>query len=49
VKRILFFCYSFVLMNLAAVAGLYYFATRKKELWSTNSCVHQRERWRRLR
>jgi len=34
--------YSFVVLNLAAVAGLYYFITGRKDLWSSNRCVHAR-------
>jgi hypothetical protein len=47
-RRVFFLAYSFVVMNWAAVAALYYFASGRKNLWSSDNCVHQRKKSRRL-
>jgi hypothetical protein len=39
-KRLLSLSYTFVLMNWAAVAGLYYFVTGKKDVWLKNKSSH---------
>ena len=41
-KRLLSLPYTFVLMNWAAVAGLYHFArvTGKKDVWSKSKSSH---------
>lgn len=39
-KRLLSLSYTFVLMNWAAVAGLYYFVTGKKDVWLKNRSSH---------
>jgi len=43
-KRLLSLPYTFVLMNVAAVAGLYYFITGKRDVWlkSKSSHIHKR-------
>jgi len=43
-KRLFLLPYTFALMNVAAVAGLFYFVTRKKDVWlkSKSSHVHKR-------
>jgi hypothetical protein len=40
-KRILSLPYTFVLMNWAALVGLYYFVTGKKNVWPNNKSLHQ--------
>jgi len=42
-KRLASLPYTFVLMNWAAVVGLYYFITRKKDVWlkSKSSHIHK--------
>jgi len=40
VKRLVSLPYTFVLMNWAAVAGLYYFVTGKKDVWSKGKSSH---------
>jgi hypothetical protein len=43
-KRLLLFPYSFVLMNWAAVAALYYFACGRKHIWHhATQSVRQRK------
>jgi hypothetical protein len=39
-KRLVSVPYTFVLMNWAAVAGLYYFVTGKKDLWLKSKSSH---------
>ena len=39
-KRLVSFPYTFVLMNWAAVAGLYYFLTGKKDVWLKGKSSH---------
>jgi hypothetical protein len=43
-KRMLSLPYTFVVMNWAAVTGLYYFLTGKKDLWLKNKITHTHER-----
>jgi hypothetical protein len=43
VKRLLSLPYTFVVMNWAAVAGLYYFITGKKDLWLKVKASHKHE------
>lgn len=38
--RLVSFPYAFVLMNLAAIAGLYYFVRGKRDIWLKNKSVH---------
>jgi hypothetical protein len=40
-KRLLSFPYTFVLMNWAAVAALYYFIRGKRDIWSKNKSAHR--------
>jgi hypothetical protein len=40
-RRMISLPYTFVLMNWAAVAGLYYFVTGKKGIWLKNKSVHK--------
>jgi hypothetical protein len=40
-KRVLSLSYTFVLMNWAAVAGLYYFVTGKKDVWLKSKSSHR--------
>jgi hypothetical protein len=40
-KRFLSLPFTFVLMNWAAVAGLYCFITGKKDVWSKGKSSHQ--------
>jgi hypothetical protein len=40
-KSALTFPATFVKMNWAAVAGLYYFATGRKNLWPTGGTAHR--------
>jgi hypothetical protein len=43
-KRALLFPYSFVLMNWAAIAALYYFARGRKHIWHhTTPSIQPRE------
>ena len=42
--RMLTFPYTFVLMNWAAVVGLYYFATGKKDIWLKHRSAHNHQR-----
>jgi len=39
-KRVLSLPYSFVVMNWAAVIGLFYFLSGKKDVWFTNKSAH---------
>lgn len=39
-RRLLSLPYTFVLMNVAAVAGFYYFVTGKKDVWSKSKSSH---------
>jgi len=39
-KRFVSFPYTFVLMNWAAVAGLFYFVSGKKDVWLKNKSSH---------
>lgn len=39
-KRLLSLPYTFVLMNWAVVAGLYYFVTGKKDVWLKSKSAH---------
>jgi hypothetical protein len=39
-KRMLSLPYTFVLMNWAAVSGLYYFLRGKKDVWSKSKSSH---------
>jgi hypothetical protein len=39
-RRLLSLPYTFVLMNWAALAGLYYFLTGKKDVWLKNKSSH---------
>jgi len=39
-KRLVSFPYTFVLMNWAAVAGLFYFVSGKKDVWLKNKSSH---------
>jgi len=39
-KRILSLPYTFVVMNWAAVAGLYYYGTGRKDVWLKNKSIH---------
>jgi hypothetical protein len=39
-KRLISLPYSFVLMNWAAVVGLYYFVSGKKDVWLSGRLVH---------
>ena len=39
-KRFISLPYTFVIMNWAAVAGLYYFITGKKDVWSKSKSSH---------
>jgi hypothetical protein len=44
-KRALLFPYSFVLMNWAAVAALYYFARGRTQIWNrTTKLIQQRKK-----
>lgn len=42
-KRMFSLPYTFVVMNWAAVAGLYYYLTGKKDLWLKAKSVHTHE------
>jgi uncharacterized membrane protein YedE/YeeE len=39
-RRLLSLPYTFVLMNWAAVAGLYYFITGRRDVWLKNRIPH---------
>jgi len=39
-KRMFSFPYTFILMNWAAVAGLYYFVTGEKNIWLKHKSAH---------
>jgi len=39
-KRLVSLPYTFVLMNWAAVAGLFYFVSGKKDVWLKNKSSH---------
>ena len=39
-RRLLSLPYTFVAMNWAAVAGLFHFATGRKDLWLKNKSPH---------
>jgi hypothetical protein len=39
-KRMLSLPYAFVLMNWAAMVGLYYFVTGKKDVWLSSRFTH---------
>jgi hypothetical protein len=39
-KRLLSLPYTFVLMNWAAIAGLYYFITGKQDVWLKGKSSH---------
>jgi hypothetical protein len=39
-KRLVSLPYTFVVMNWAAVAGLYYFLTGKKDVWLKGKSSH---------
>jgi hypothetical protein len=43
-RRMFLLPYTFALMNVAAVAGLFYFVTGKKDVWlkSKSSHIHKR-------
>jgi hypothetical protein len=43
-KRLLGLPYTFVLMNCAAVAGLFHFATGRKDVWLKSRCLHEHKR-----
>ena len=43
-RRLFLLPYTFVLMNLAAVAGLFYFVTGKKDVWSKSKSSHVHKR-----
>ena len=43
-RRVVSLPYTFVLMNLAAVAGLYYFLTGKKDVWLKSKSWHVHKR-----
>ena len=43
-RRVISLPYTFVLMNWAAVAGLYYFVTGKRDIWLKSKPVHRRRR-----
>ena len=43
-KRILSFSYTFVMLNAAAVVGLYCFLTGKKDVWFRHKSVHTHQR-----
>ncbi len=43
-KRLLSLPYTFVAMNWAAIAGLFYFATGKKDLWLKKKSSHAHKR-----
>jgi hypothetical protein len=40
-RRMISLPYTFVLMNWAAVAGLYYFITGKKDIWLSKKSTHK--------
>ena len=40
-RRLITLPYAFVLLNWAAVAGLYYFITGEEDVWSKNKSVHK--------
>jgi hypothetical protein len=40
-KKLLWLPYTFVLMNLALLAGLYHFITGKRDVWLENKLVHR--------
>jgi hypothetical protein len=44
VKRLFSLPYTFVMMNWAAVAGLYYFLSGKKDVWSKSKSSHVHKR-----
>ena len=39
-KRLILLPYTFVIMNWAAIAGLYYFVIGKKDVWSKGKSSH---------
>ena len=39
-KRLFTLPYTVVLMNWAALAGLYYFLTGRKDVWLKSKCSH---------
>ena len=39
-RRLMSLPYAFVIMNWAAIAGLYYFVTGRKDVWSKGKCSH---------
>jgi len=39
-RRLFSLPYTFVLMNVAAVAGLFHFVTGKKDVWLKSKCSH---------
>jgi hypothetical protein len=39
-KRVLSLPYTFVLMNWAALAGLYYFVTGRRDVWLKSKSAH---------
>jgi hypothetical protein len=43
-RRLISLPYAFVLMNWAAVAGLYHFLTGKKDIWLKSKSAHQHQR-----
>lgn len=43
-KRMASFLYTFVLLNLAAVVGLYYFVSGKKDVWLKHKPAHRHQR-----
>jgi hypothetical protein len=43
-SRVLSLPYTFVLMNWAVVAGLYYFVTGNKDVWSKTKSSHTHRR-----
>ena len=43
-KRLVSLPYTFVVMNWAAVAGLYYFVTGKKDVWLRGKSSHMHKK-----
>jgi hypothetical protein len=43
-RRLVSLPYAFVLMNWAAIAGLYYFITGKKDVWLKGNSGHRHKR-----
>ena len=43
-RRLVSLPYAFVLMNWAAIAGLYYFITGKKDVWLKDRSSHKHMR-----